>query len=73
VVNDDVRGQPELERRLMQELVHTLSLAPPENLATLLRKHSVHAGHCDSCHTVWPCTLWAAATAASRRMTAPLP
>lgn len=50
----------------MQELVYALRLAPPENLAVLLRAHSVHDGHCSACRTIWPCTLWSAATAASR-------
>lgn len=58
----------------MQELVHTLRMAPPENLAALLRQHSHQAGHCPSCHTIWPCTLWSAATAATRPITrAPAP
>jgi hypothetical protein len=54
------------ERRLMQELVRAFRMAPPDKLAALLRSHSVVAGHCDACHTIWPCTLWSAATKASR-------
>ena len=59
-----------MERRLFQELVRTLRQSPPDNLADLLRAHSCHAGHCSACHTIWPCTLWSAATAATRPLVA---
>jgi hypothetical protein len=55
-----------LDRRLMQELIKTLRQVPRENLTTFLRAHSCHGHHCDTCHTVWPCTLWSAGTAATR-------
>lgn len=55
-----------LDRRLMQELIETLRRVPREKLADFLRAHSCHGGHCSTCRTVWPCTLWSAGTAATR-------
>ena len=55
-------------RSLMTELIRFLrTYTPPENLAKLLLQHAPMASHCPACHTTWPCTLWSAAQAASRR------
>ena len=55
-------------RALMIELVKLLRTAvPPDNLAKLMHAHAPTASHCPACRTVWPCTIWAAAAAASRR------
>lgn len=54
---------------LMAELIKLLRTAvPPEKLAKLLLDHAPLASHCPACHTTWPCTLWSAAQAASRRV-----
>lgn len=56
-----------MKHELMAELIKTLRATPPENLAKLLRDHSPIASHCPACHTIWPCTLWSAGTAATRK------